>query len=89
VRIPKSRAWYFEAVCIRTKAHYVEMRGEASAEQRAADIAALPSKDWKGSRVFEVECEGSFGKGPHKQFVPEYVLWNQIALEHFLCPFHR
>lgn len=89
MRVPRSRAAHFDRVLARTRAFYVEARGEASAAKRAQDIATLPSKDWRGTRVFEVECEGPYGRGPHKQWVPEYVLWNQISLAHFLCAFHR
>lgn len=71
------------------RAQFVEVRGRRAVPRRAAAIAALPSKAWRGVRVFEIECEGPFGRGPHRQWVPEYVLWSLIDLRHWLCPFHR
>lgn len=76
-------------VCERSKALFIEVRGTDAVPEREAEIAALPQKDWRGQRLYALMCEGPFGNGPHVQFVPEYVLWNQISLDHFLCPFHR
>jgi hypothetical protein len=67
----------------------VEVRGESEVATRAAAIAGIPSKDWNGVTVFEVTCEGPYGKGPHAQFIPEYVLWSLIDVGHFVCPYHR
>lgn len=73
----------------RARAQFVEVRGAAAVEQRAKDIAALPSKDWRGVHVVALRCEGPFGRGPHVQFVPEYLLWSLIDLRHWICPFHQ
>lgn len=89
MRINKSRATYYVRCLRRAKEAFIETRGIAGVAQREADIAALPSKDWNGSQVFQVMCEGPFGKGPHVQFVPEYVLWSLIDLRHFMCAYHR
>ncbi len=68
---------------------FVEVRGVEELARRTRAIAALPSKDWRGVRVFAVTCEGPFGRGPHVQWVPECVLWSLIDVRHFVCPFHR
>lgn len=78
-----------DAACARAVDAFVEIRGESGMRQRAEGIAALASKEWRGTRVFEVRCEGPYGRGPHVQWVPERVLWGLIDLSHFLCPFHR
>lgn len=56
--------------------------------QRAAAIAALPQKDWRGLPVYQVRCSGDFGRGPHDVWLPEYVLWSLIDLRAYRCPFH-
>ena len=68
---------------------FVEVRGADAVETRAREIAALPSKDWRGVRVFRLACEGPFGRGPHVLWVPEYVLWSLIDLGHYVCAYHR
>lgn len=57
-------------------------------QQRAAEIAALPTKDWKGSPVYQLRCAGDFGRGPHDVWLPAYVLWSLIDLRHYRCPYH-
>ncbi len=71
----------------RTKVAFREIRPDGEAA-RAAEIAALPTKDWKGLPVYRLECCGDFGRGPHEVWVPEYLCWGLIDLRHFLCPYH-
>lgn len=66
-----------------------ELRTETEMHRRAAEIARLPSKIWRGVAVYELTCPGPYGKGPHTQYVPERVLWALISLDYFLCPYHR
>jgi hypothetical protein len=73
----------------RAKAQCIELLGPEQAERRRQQIAALPSKLWRGVQVYEVTCHGDFGRGPHQMFVPEYVLWSLIDLRAFVCPFHK
>jgi hypothetical protein len=68
---------------------FVELQGLAAAVQRATEIAVLPSKMWRGVRVYELTCAADFGCGPHRLFVPEYVLWSLISLQRMVCPWHR
>lgn len=80
---------YHDRVLATARAAFVETRGADDLPAREAAIAGLSSKVWRGIRVFAVRCEGPFGRGPHEQWVPEYLLWSLIDLNHFLCPFHR
>lgn len=72
----------------RTRAAYVQMRGEEAAVQRAAEIAALPTVQFKGRTLYTIRCCGTTGKGPHDRNVTEPVLWSLISLDYHLCPFH-
>lgn len=58
-------------------------------EERRAAIARLDSKDWKGVRLYLVRCDGDFGRGPHDQWIPEYILWSLIDVTRYRCPYHR
>lgn len=60
-----------------------------AAEERRAQIKLLASKQWKGSRVYRVQCDGDFGKGPHVMWVPERILWSLIDPRVYRCAFHR
>lgn len=82
-------ARHHDRVLATAHAAFVEVRGVEEVPCRERAIAALPSKDWHGVRVFALRCDGPFGRGPHVQWVPECVLWSLIDLRHFLCPFHR
>lgn len=73
----------------RARAYYVELRGEASAAERAREIAALSTKVWRGHLVYRVVCRADFGVGPHTMFVPERVLWLLVDLRAFTCAWHR
>lgn len=74
--------------CRRARAHHRDVRGEAGEQARAAEIAALPSKLWKGRPVFQMLCNGDFGKGPHDVWLPERVLWALASLTSYRCPYH-
>ena len=73
----------------RARSAFRDVRDEKAEAQRAAAIAALPSKDWRGVRVYLIRCDGPFGCGPHMQYVPEGLLWSLLDLNHFLCAYHR
>lgn len=73
----------------RARAAFRQVRGIHDTRRRAAAIARLPRKRWRGVQVYAIDCDGDFGRGPHRLWVPEYVLWSLIDLRHFLCPFHR
>ena len=74
---------------LRAKAEFREHRGLASTVARAHAIARLPSKVWRGVRVYEVRCCGDFGRGPHLQFLPAGHLWALIDIRRHRCPWHR
>lgn len=83
-----SRLRYAGRCLPRTVAAFCEFRaGEES--ERAAEIAALPSKDWKGLTVYQMRCDGDYGRGPHEVWLPEYLLWGLIDLRRYRCPFHQ
>lgn len=77
------------AVTARMRQMYTEMLGYSAAVRRALEIAALPKVQWKGSTLHTLRCNGDYGKGPHMQHLPEYVLWSLIALENYRCPYHK
>lgn len=56
--------------------------------RREAEIAELPTVDWKGKRLYKLRCTGVSGKGPHLVNVPEALLWHLISLKTYRCPFH-
>lgn len=58
-------------------------------EGRRKEIAALERKYWNGIEVFRVRCDGDYGRGPHDQWIPEYILWALIDVTRYRCPFHR
>lgn len=75
----------------RSRAGFVEIRGTDGPhgeQARAAEIAALPTKDWRGQTLYQIRCHGGYGKGPHDYWVPEGLLWSLIDLQAFRCPFH-
>lgn len=71
------------------KAAFVIQRGAEEIPARAAAIAAVPSKDWRGRTVYRVECEGPFGNGPHEVWLPERVLWQLIDFRNYRCAYHQ
>lgn len=72
----------------RARAFFIEIRGEAAAVRRAADIAALPVVTWKGRDLRTIRCHGTTGKGPHDVNAPESLLWSLIGINRYFCPFH-
>jgi hypothetical protein len=72
----------------RTRLAYREMCGEASEQQRAAEIEVLPVVEWKGRTLRTLRCRGSSGRGPHDVHVPEALLWSLIDLRAYRCPYH-
>ena len=70
------------------RALVVNFLGERAAEERAAEIAALPCVDWRGRTLRTVRCNGTTGKGPHDYNVPESVLWHFRDIQRFVCPYH-
>lgn len=63
--------------------------GVAFARQRAREIRALPSREWKGQRLRTARCWGTRGKGQHVVHLPESLLWSLIAIEGYCCPYHH
>lgn len=72
----------------RARAVFVALRGELEAEQRAAQIAALPIVEWRNDQLRTIRCHGTTGNGPHDRHVPEALLWCLIDLRAYVCPFH-
>ena len=75
--------------CAKAKRAFRTGAGTARAVQRAHGIAALPSKKWRGERVYALRCEADFGKGPHVMHVSAGVLWSLLSLKRWRCPFHN
>lgn len=73
----------------RLRSEYLQDLGPRAARRREAEIAALPSKVWRGRRVFAIRCNADFGRGPHTMWLEEAWLWALIDLKRFRCPFHR
>lgn len=70
------------------RAQHRLVRGAEGEAQREMEIAALPSKDWRGHAVYRMWCGGDFGNGPHEVWLPARVLWSLIDLGHYRCAFH-
>lgn len=70
------------------QAAFREARGEAGYQRRAAEIAALPTREWKGETLHTLRCNGETGRGPHDVHLSEAVLWALINLRGYRCPFH-
>lgn len=70
------------------KANLRELYGDTGVERRAAEIAALPTVEWKGRTLYTLRCHGTRGKGPHDVNLPESLLWNLIGLTHYCCVYH-
>lgn len=68
---------------------YRQFLGDAAFSQREAEIAALPSVEFKGRSLRALRCHGVRGKGPHDCNVPESLLWILIDLRHWCCVFHH
>jgi len=70
------------------KSFFYDIYGDAGVAKREAEIAQLPKVEWKGRNLYQLQCNGDFGKGPHPMNVPESVLWNLIDLRAFRCAYH-
>ena len=58
------------------------------AARRAAEIAALPTVNWKGRRLYTIRCHGTSGQGPHDCNVPLALVWALIDLRRYVCMYH-
>jgi hypothetical protein len=79
---------HLDARAARARAAFVELRGEAEAARRAAEIQQLPIVQWRGRTLYTLRCRADFGRGPHDVNVPEHVPWSLIDLRAFRCPYH-
>jgi hypothetical protein len=68
---------------------FIDCLGEAEAERRAAEIAALPLVQWRGRPLRTLRCHGERGMGPHDANVPEALLWSLISLRGWRCVYHQ
>lgn len=64
------------------------MMTPAAVEKRHAEIAALPTVQWKGRTLYTLRCHGWTGNGPHDVNVPLVLIWSLIALDQFYCMYH-
>lgn len=78
-----------DVATMRAMAAFIAFRGLDNALARATAIGRLPAKEWRGRRLYEIRCDGPYGKGPHVQYVPASLLWALTSLHHYLCPYHR
>ena len=64
------------------------MMGRDWFARRAAEVAALPERQWKGRTLRTIRCCGVSGRGPHDVHAPLALLWQLISLTDYLCPYH-
>lgn len=62
--------------------------GPEGTSRREAEIAALPTVEWKGRTLYTLRCHGVSGKGPHDVNVPVALLWHLMSFTRFLCVYH-
>ena len=62
--------------------------GPARMAIREAEIAALPTVEWKGRTLYTLRCNGTSGKGPHAVNVPIALCWHLLNLRRFFCVYH-
>ena len=55
---------------------------------RDAEIAALPTVEWKGRTLYTLRCQGTSGKGHHDVHVPLAHVWHLVWLDRFFCVYH-
>lgn len=79
---------HYEDNLARSKAAFLDIAGSDLAAERAAQIAALPTVEWRGRTLRTIRCTGTTGRGPHDMHVPESLLWNLIDLRFYRCPYH-
>lgn len=84
---PRTRNPNEDVYLSKAKRAFVELKGLAAANEHIHEIAALPSKDWKGTKVYQLRCCGETGKGPHDVWLPERVLWALISFDRYRCAF--
>ena len=63
--------------------------GREARQLRERQIAELPAAEWRGQPLRTVACDGDYGRGPHQQNIPEYILWTLLDVKVYRCPFHR
>lgn len=79
---------HYEARLARARSAYLDIAGPDRAAERAAQIAALPTVEWRGRNLRTIRCTGTTGRGPHDMHVPETLLWALIDLGRYRCPYH-
>ena len=57
--------------------------GLDGAVRQANAIAALPSKTWKGRKVWRIRCSAG-----HDRWEPVGVLWSLYDVRRYTCPWH-
>lgn len=62
--------------------------GAAWSARRDAEVAALPTVEWKGRTLYTLRCNGTSGKGPHDVNVPLALVWHLMDLQRFFCVYH-
>lgn len=62
--------------------------GQDRTVAREAEIAALPTVEWKGRTLYTLRCCGTSGKGSHDVNVPLMMVWHLISLKRFFCVYH-
>jgi len=67
----------------RARRYFREQMGAEAEARRAAEIAALPTRDYPRGTLYSLTCAGGHGWG-----VPLAVLWHLISLDHFECARH-
>lgn len=65
-----------------------EFLGLIGAQRREAEIAALPTVEWKGRTLYTLRCQGTSGKGHHDVHVPLAHVWHLVWLDRFFCVYH-
>ena len=65
-----------------------EFLGPERTAIREAEIAALPTVQWKGRTLYTLRCNGTSGRGPHDVNVPLAHVWHLINLRRFFCVYH-
>lgn len=70
------------------RAFFIEVRGEAEAIALEAEIAALPTVNWKGKPLVTIRCHGTRGKGPHDVNVPRALVWSLAEWRSYVCVYH-
>ena len=77
-----------DAILARSKRFAAEFLGPEGVARRQAEIAALPTVQFKGRTLYTLRCHGTRGKGPHDVNVPESLLWQLIGLTRYRCVYH-